>query len=171
MKGYTHIYTGNGKGKTTAAFGFAVRAAGNGMKVFIGQFVKGMIYSEIKAIKNFSPQIITKQYGLECFINRKPTKDDIIAAQKGFAEIQQIISSNEYDIVILDEINIALYYNLIELEDVISLIKNKPQQLELILTGRYAPKEIIELADLATEMKEVKHYYEKGVLAREGIEC
>lgn len=171
MRGYTHIYTGNGKGKTTAAFGLALRAAGNGMKVFIGQFVKGMIYSEIKAIEKFSPQIVTKQFGLECFINRKPTKDDILAAQKGLSEIKQIISSNEYDIVILDEINIALFYNLIELEEVVSLIKNKPENIELVLTGRYAPKELIELADLVTEMKEVKHYYEKGIMAREGIEC
>lgn len=170
MKGYTQIYTGNGKGKTTAAFGLALRAAGAGKKVFFAQFVKGKMYSEIKAVREFLPDVEVKQFGLGCFIINDPTEADISAAQKGLAEVKQIIHSEKYELVILDEIFIALFYKLFSAEEVIEIIKSKPEKLELILTGRYAPKNIIELADLVTEMKEIKHYYTKGIEAREGIE-
>lgn len=170
-KGYIHIYTGNGKGKTTAAIGLAVRAAGAGKKTFIAQFVKGMIYSEIKALTAYTPAIETKQYGLECFINRQPRKEDIIAAQKGLKETAQIIESQNYDLVVLDEATIAIYYKLFSVEDLIQLLESKPYKTEIIITGRYAPKELIDLADLVTEMQEVKHYYQQGVLSREGIDC
>ena len=170
MKGYVQIYTGNGKGKTTAAFGLALRACGADKKVFIAQFVKGKTYSEIKAAQNYLPQAEIKQYGNGYFIVKKPTDADIESAQQGLNEIKELIQSERYDLVILDEIFIALHYKLISVEAVTELITNKPANLELVLTGRYAPNEIIELADLVTEMKEVKHYYKKGVPARKGIE-
>jgi len=170
MKRYIQIYTGNGKGKTTAAFGLALRANGAGLKVFIGQFVKGKAYNENIAVAKHLKNITVKQYGLGCFIVDTPTANDIKAAHKGLKEMRKIIQKGDYDVVIMDEVNIALYYNLFEIDEVIELMKNKPDYVELVLTGRYAPKEIIELADLVTEMKEIKHYYQKGIQAREGIE-
>ena len=170
MKAFTHVYTGNGKGKTTAAFGLALRASGAGLKVFIGQFVKGKVYNENEAIHKFLPSITVKQYGLGCFIVNKPTKSDMTAAEQGFEEIQTIIQNGKYDLVILDEVNIALYYKLIDVNELVDVIKNKPSDVELVLTGRYAPQEIIDVADLVTEMKEIKHYFQKGIEARDGIE-
>lgn len=170
MKGYIQVYTGNGKGKTTAAFGQALRALGAGFTVFIGQFVKGKMYHENKATARFLKNITIKQYGLGCFIVDTPTYKDIEAAQKGLDEMKKIIHSGVYDMVIMDEVNIALYFKLFDVDKIVELMKNKPDQVELILTGRYAPDEIIDLADMVTEMKEVKHYYQKGIQAREGIE-
>jgi cob(I)alamin adenosyltransferase len=168
-KGYIHIYTGNGKGKTTAAIGLAVRAAGAGKKVFIAQFVKGMHYAELDSLKRF-PEIEIKQFGLDCFIKQKPTEKDIEAARTGLNEVTAVIQNNSHNIVILDEICIALFYNLFGVDEVLSLLRNKPGEMEIILTGRYAPSELINIADLVTEMKELKHYYTSGVQAREGIE-
>lgn len=168
-KGYIHLYTGNGKGKTTAAIGLAVRAAGAGKRVFIAQFVKGMHYSELDALKRF-PEIEIRQYGLDCFIKNEPTQKDIDAARAGLAEVVKIIAENRFDILILDEICIALYYHLFEEEEIIDLLKTKPEEMEVVLTGRYAPDALFEIADLVTEMKEIKHYYNNGVAAREGIE-
>ncbi|KJF43245.1 cob(I)yrinic acid a,c-diamide adenosyltransferase [Draconibacterium sediminis] len=170
MKGYVHIYTGNGKGKTTAAFGLALRASGADKKVFIAQFIKGKTYSEIKAVQNYLPQTEVKQYGNGYFIKKKPNDSDIETALQGLYEINEMVKSERYDLIILDEIFIALHYKLISVEAVRQLITTKPANLELVLTGRYAPDEIIELADLVTEMKEVKHYYKKDVPARKGIE-
>ena len=170
MRGYVHVYTGNGKGKTTAALGLALRASGAGLKVFIGQFIKGQAYSELELIARDLKNISVKQYGLGCFIVDTPTIKDREAARKGFDEIQQIIKNGKYDLLILDEVNIALYYKLIELDELLALIRGKPPGLELVLTGRYAAEEIIAAADLVTEMKEVKHYYQKGIEARKGIE-
>lgn len=169
-KGYIHVYTGNGKGKTTAALGLSLRAYGAGKKVFFGQFVKGKAYNEILAIKKYLKGIEIKQYGLDCFIYKEPDKKDIDAALKGLGEMKSITLSGDYDLVVMDELNIALYYKLFDINEVIELIKNKPCHVELVITGRYACREIIELADLVTEMKEIKHYYTKGVEAREGIE-
>lgn len=169
MKGYIHLYTGNGKGKTTAAFGLALRAAGAGKRVFIAQFVKGMHYAEIDAIKRL-PEIELKQYGLDCFIVNEPTQHDIEAARKGLNEISLIIAENKTDLLILDEICIALHYHLFDIEEVVALLKNKPQEMEIVMTGRYAPPELYEMADLVTEMTEIKHYYNQGVEARKGIE-
>ena len=169
MKGYIHLYTGNGKGKTTAAFGLALRAVGAGKRVFIAQFVKGMHYAEIDAIQHF-PEIELKQYGLDCFIVNEPTQNDIDAARKGFKEISLIIAENKTDLLILDEICIALHYHLFDIEEVVALLKNKPQEMEIVMTGRYAPPELYEMADLVTEMTEIKHYYNQGVEARKGIE-
>lgn len=170
MKGYIQVYTGNGKGKTTAAFGQALRAVGAGLNVFIGQFVKGKTYNENQAVSKYLNNITVQQYGLGCFIVDAPTDDDIKAAQKGLKEMRKIIQKGNYDIVVMDEVNIALYFKLINVDEIVELMKIKPDHVELILTGRYAPDEIIEIADLVTEMKEVKHYYQEGIEAREGIE-
>ncbi|MDX9848558.1 MAG: cob(I)yrinic acid a,c-diamide adenosyltransferase [Tenuifilaceae bacterium] len=168
-KGYIHLYTGNGKGKTTAAIGLAIRAVGAGKRVFIGQFVKGMPYAELDALIRF-PEIEIKQFGLDCFIKNKPTQNDIEAAREGLSEIKFVIKKNLYHLVILDEICIALYYNLFEVDDVLALLKSKPSTMEIVLTGRYATQELIDAADLVTEMKVIKHYYNIGVDARKGIE-
>ncbi len=168
-KGYIHLYTGNGKGKTTAAIGLAVRAVGAGKKIFIGQFAKGMHYSELDALKRF-PEIEVRQFGLECFIRQKPAEKDIEAARKGFQETVSVIKENKYDIVIMDEACIALHYKLFDIKEFLAVLKNKPESMEIVLTGRKAPKELYETADLITEMKEIKHYYNEGVQARKGIE-
>jgi len=170
LKGFVQVYTGNGKGKTTAAFGLALRAEGAGLKVFIGQFVKGKTYNENITITRNLKNITVKQYGLDCFIVKAPTDNDIKAARQGFEEMIKIIQNGKYDLVIMDEVNIALYYKLIKVDELIELIRNRPSHVELVLTGRYAPTEIIEAADLVTEMKEVKHYYQQGIEARKGIE-
>lgn len=169
MSGYIHLYTGNGKGKTTAALGLAIRAVGANKRVFIGQFVKGMHYAELESIARF-PEIILKQYGLDCFIENQPTQDDINAARNGLSEIAEIIRQNKFDMIILDEICIALYYHLFEIDEVINLLSERTSETEIILTGRYAPKELYDISDLITEMKEVKHYFHQGVIARKGIE-
>jgi cob(I)alamin adenosyltransferase len=168
-KGYIHLYTGNGKGKTSAAIGLAIRAVGAGKRVFIAQFVKGMHYSELDALKRF-PEIELRQYGLDCFIKNKPTQKDIDAARAGLTEVEMIVTENSFDVLILDEICIALYYHLFEEKEVINLLKAKPAEMEVILTGRYATEALYEIADLVTEMKEIKHYYNDGVAARKGIE-
>ncbi len=170
MKGYIHVYTGNGKGKTTAAFGLALRAAGAGFRVYIAQFVKGMKYSEMNSLAKLEEYITIKQYGRDCFIFRDPEKEDIQAAQEGLKEVREIMSSGEYNMIILDEANIATYYNLFSVDELLDFIRAKPEDVELIITGRKADPRIIEAADLVTEMKEIKHYYQKGVQAREGIE-
>ena len=170
MKGYTQVYTGSGKGKTTAAFGLALRAAGAGLKVYIAQFVKGMKYSELDSIEKLSDFIEIKQYGRDCFIFRDPEAEDLRVAQEGLKEVSKLMQSRKYDVIILDEANIATYYKLFPVDDLLELIQTKPENIELIITGRMADPRIIEAADLVTEMKEVKHYYQKGVQAREGIE-
>jgi len=170
MKGYIQIYTGNGKGKTTAALGLALRAAGAGKKVFFAQFVKGQIYSEVKALQQFLPLVEIRQYGLSCFIRDTPSSADIEMAKEGFKEVSEIILSGKYDVVVLDEANIAIYYTLFTADELISVLKQKPDETEIIITGRYAKPELIEVADLVTEMVEVKHYYQQGVDARVGIE-
>lgn len=169
--GYIHVYTGNGKGKTTAAFGLALRAICAGKKVYIGQFIKGMKYSELDAVK-YLPNLVIEQYRRNCFIKNKPTQEDIELARNGLNKIKKVIEDGAYDIVILDEINVAVYYNLFTAKDVIDVISKVPKErdMEIILTGRYAPQEFIDIADLVTEMKEIKHYYQKGVMARKGIE-
>lgn len=170
QKGYIQIYTGNGKGKTTAALGLALRASAYGKKIFIGQFVKGMKYGELESIKKFSDTITLKQFGRDCFIFNDPEPEDIEVARKGWDEVNTILTENNIDILILDEIGIAIHYKLISTQEVMDFIKRKPTEMELIMTGRYIPEELFELADLVTEMKEIKHYYKADVPAREGIE-
>ncbi len=168
-KGYIQVYTGNGKGKTTAALGLSVRAVCSGKKVFFGQFVKGMKYSELEAVK-FLPNFKMQQFGRNTFIFDKPTKADIDAANNGLKTIEKILISGEYDVVIMDEVNIAIFFELFSDEDVIKVLNKKADNVEVILTGRYATDKIIDRADLVTEMKEIKHYYTQGVQARKGIE-
>lgn len=165
------VYTGNGKGKTTAAFGLALRAIGRGLKVYVIQFIKGGFdYGELY-IADKLPNLKLKAFGRGKFVTKKPAeKEDVKLAEEALALAEKVIKSGEYDIVILDEINVALDLKLIKTEKVVELMKSKPRHVELILTGRYAPKEIIEIADLVTEMKEIKHPFNKGQQARKGIE-
>jgi len=167
--GYIQVYTGNGKGKTTAALGLALRALCAGKKVFMGQFIKGMVYSELKAVQ-WLPGLHIEQFGRDCFIRNKPTDEDVRIALQGLERAREVLLGGEYDVIILDEINVALYYRLFTEEAVLALMSEKPHNVELVLTGRYAPEKIVDAADLVTEMKEVKHYYTKGVSARKGIE-
>jgi cob(I)alamin adenosyltransferase len=170
-KGLVIVITGNGKGKTTAAFGQALRAIGQGYKVFVLQFMKGRKYGEFIAAKKYLPHLTIRMSGLDSFVMREnPAAIDIELAQKGLDAAQKAINSGKYDMVILDEINVALDFKLIDLQKVIKLIKNKPAELDLILTGRYAPKEIIKLADTVSVVKEVKHHYKAGIKDRAGIE-
>lgn len=169
MKGYVQVYTGDGKGKTTAALGLALRATGAGFNVYIAQFVKGMEYSELNAISKLQ-NITLKQYGRDCFIYKSPEDEDIKAAQDGLAEAKENMCSGEYQLIILDEANIATFYNLFSVDDLLNFIQEKPARVELVITGRKADPRIIAAADLVTEMKEIKHYYQDGVEAREGIE-
>ena len=172
LKGYIQIYTGNGKGKTTAALGLALRAAGHGYKTFIGQFIKGQKYGEITAIKRLKPLVDIKQFGRSGFIHvsKDPDKRDIKKANEGLTTCLKSMLSGSYDIIVLDEINVALYFKLIEEKKVHEFLDKKPDNIEVILTGRYAPESLIKRADLVTEMKEIKHYYTKKITARDGIE-
>jgi len=170
MKGYVQVYTGDGKGKTTAAIGMAVRAVGAGLKVFMAQFVKGMYYSELKSLAQFSPQLVVKQFGREKFVHNKPSEEDFRAAQAGYEEVRALIKSGRYDLVILDEANIAVYFNLLTVDDLLLLIEEKPDSIELVFTGRNAHPLLLEKADLVTEMKEIRHYFSRGITARDGIE-
>lgn len=169
MKGYIQVYTGNGKGKTTAALGLAVRAVGAGLKVYIAQFLKGMDYAELHSLKNFS-NITLERFGRPQFIHGKPDKEDIRLAREGLKRIREVLSSGNYDVVILDEANIAVHLKLFSAEELIEAIRGRASNVEVVVTGRYAPEELLKIADLITEMKDVKHYYEKGVQARKGIE-
>ncbi|RKX37510.1 MAG: cob(I)yrinic acid a,c-diamide adenosyltransferase [Thermotogae bacterium] len=169
LKGYIQVYTGNGKGKTTAALGLAVRAVGAGLKVYIAQFLKGMDYAELHSLKNFS-NITLERFGRPQFIHGKPDKEDIRLAQEGLKRIREVLSSGNYDVVILDEANIAVHLKLFSAEELIEAIRGRASNVEVVVTGRYAPEELLKIADLITEMKDVKHYYEKGVQARKGIE-
>jgi len=170
MKGYIQVYTGNGKGKTTAALGLAIRAAGAGLKVFIAQFIKMGEYSEIKALKRFNDLITVEQFGTGRFIKGKPSASDIEAARKGLEKIKAVFASNRYNVVIMEEANVAAKLGLLSVEDMLEIMVEKPKDVELVITGRGADSRIIEKADLVTEMKEVKHYFQKGVKARIGIE-
>jgi cob(I)alamin adenosyltransferase len=170
MKRYVQVYTGNGKGKTTASFGLALRAAGAGLNTFIAQFAKGMHSSELTALERFSDRITIRQYGRDRFISGLPRDIDTHLARNAFLDVQRITLSGRYDIVILDEINVAVYFNLIPVDHVLNLIATRPDTVELVCTGRYADQRIIACADLVTEMKEIKHYYTRGVAARTGIE-
>jgi len=170
QRGYTQVYTGNGKGKTTAALGLAIRAAGAGIKVFIAQFIKMGDYSEIKALQRFSDLITVEQFGMGRFVKGKPASEDIEAAQKGLERVKAVMDSDDYKIIIMEEANVAAKLGLFAIEDLLEIVINKAYDKELVITGRGASPGVIEKADLVTEMKEVKHYYQAGVRARVGIE-
>ena len=169
MKGYVQVYTGAGKGKTTASLGLALRAAGAGLNVYIVQFLKKGDYSEIKALSRFK-NITIEQYGLGKFVKGKPSDEDIAAGAKGYRKLVKILKENKHDLVIAEEGNVAVMCNLISEDELLSLIDMKPANVELVITGRGATAKVIESADLVTEMKEIKHYYKNGVKARVGIE-
>ncbi len=170
--GLIQVYTGDGKGKTTASLGLALRAAGHGYKTIVIQFMKGKIdYGELKAQKMLEPYFKIVQAGGPHFIKKgSPSGEDIKMAHDGIETAMKAFSEGTYDIVILDELNVAIDFGLITIKEAIDLIAQKPSPVELIITGRYAKQEIIDRADLVTEMKEIKHYYHKGIQARDGIE-
>jgi len=170
MTGYVQVYTGNGKGKTTAALGLALRAAGAGLRVLIVQFAKKGPYSEHLALERFADLITVRTAGTGAFLKKEPDEAEIRAARQGFDEARRDVLSGGYDVVVLDEIHVATHHGLIAVEDLLDLIAVRPLGVELVLTGRNADARVLEKADLVTEMREVKHYYEKGVPAREGIE-
>jgi cob(I)alamin adenosyltransferase len=168
--GYTQIYTGDGKGKTTAALGLALRAAGAGLKVYIAQFIKSGDYSEIKALAHFADQITVEQFGLGRFIKGKPSPEDVAAARKGLAAVRSALTSGRYQVVIMEEGNVAALCGLFPVDEILEIMSQKPGDVELVVTGRGADPRVIDRADLVTEMKAVKHYYQAGVAARVGIE-
>ena len=170
-EGLIQVYTGDGKGKTTAALGLAMRAAGQGLKVYVVQFMKGWPhYGELNTVAK-QPNITLKQFGRPDFVDREsPHPVDIDMAQEALEHAREVVKSGEYDLVILDEVNVALEWKLIQLEDVLSVLDDKPKTVELVLTGRYAHPEVIARADLVTEMKEIKHPYRKGLSSRRGID-
>jgi cob(I)alamin adenosyltransferase len=170
MRGYIHVYTGNGKGKTTAAVGLAIRAAGAGLQVYIAQFMKQGDYSEIKGLDRFSDLITVEQFGSGRFIKGRPSGEDVAAARQGLNKVKSILAAGKHAVVILDEASVAVSLNLFSEKELLEIIDRRPDNVEIIITGRGATSAIIEAADLVTEMKEIKHYFKKGVAARIGIE-
>ncbi|UKL13519.1 cob(I)yrinic acid a,c-diamide adenosyltransferase [Dissulfurimicrobium hydrothermale] len=169
-RGYVHIYTGDGKGKTTAALGLTLRAVGAGWRVFWGQFLKEGEFSEIKAMRSFGGQVVVQQYGAGRFIRGRPCEEDIKLARKGFDEIKGIVRGGLYDMVVMDEINVAMHYGLIGFDEMKELLESRPSGVEIILTGRWADETLFKDADVVTEMRCIKHYYERGITARVGVE-
>ncbi len=172
FKGLVQVYTGNGKGKTTAALGLALRAAGHGMKTFIGQFLKGQPTGEIQASEKIAPFIRIEQFGRKGFIRVTDSLDDadVDRARRGLKRSLEAMLSGEFRIIVLDEVNTAVYFRILSEQDVLDFLARKPADVEVVLTGRYATPAVIERADLVTEMRELKHYGGRGVKAREGIE-
>lgn len=168
--GLIQVYTGNGKGKTTAALGLALRAAGHGLRTYVGQFLKGRPTGELKAAKLLEPYLTIEQFGEPSFTLAKGDAHQAALVRKGLQRIRQVLASGEYDIVVLEEINVALDLELVPLEEVLALLDERPPEVELVLTGRGAPQELISRADLVTEMVSIKHPYQRGVKARMGIE-
>ena len=169
-RGCVQVYTGDGKGKTTAATGLAVRAVGAGMRVFIGQFIKGRDSSEMKLLRERCPEIEVEQFGEGRFVRGKPSEEAIAKAHHGIERLQKVLVSGKYDMVIADEANGALSAGVITMSELMSLVDLRPANVELIITGRSAPSDLIERADLVTEMKCIKHYFDAGIYARDGIE-
>lgn len=169
-RGLVHVYTGEGKGKTTAAFGLALRALGRGKRVCVTQFLKGKESGEVLALKKFSKATV-RQFGREGFVDlENPSEEDRRLAQEGFKFAEEIVYNEEYDLVVLDEINLAMAANLVELQNVLKLIRGRPLGVEVVLTGRGALPEVIDTADYVTEFKKVKHPFDTGKEAREGVE-
>ncbi len=171
-KGYTHVYTGNGKGKTTAAIGLAVRAAGAGLRVYFLQIMKNFPYSELKSLEAFRPDIIVEQAGDDAFVleKREPNEKEKSEINRALKNVGDLLKQKRYDVFVLDEICVATYFKLLTAKEILDIIEQKPDNVELVLTGRYCPEEVISRADLVTEMKEIKHYYQQGVLSRKGID-
>ncbi len=192
LKGYVQVYTGNGKGKSTAAIGLAIRALGAGKRVMILQFMKAQAYSEHKILPEISENLTVETVGKPFFIIKEgsmpedelvkwrdqavifppgqPPQEYLKIVAQGIAKAQEVIMDGKYDVVILDEINVALHFGLVTWQQVKTLIEQKAEGVELVLTGRGAPPELISRADLVTEMREIKHYYTQGIQARKGID-
>ncbi len=172
FRGLVQVYTGNGKGKTTAALGLALRAAGHGMKTFIGQFLKGQPTGELDAVRRLAPLIRIEQFGRTGFIQVTdgPDDADVDMARAGLKRCREVMRSGEFVIVVMDEVNTAVHFKLLTEREVLDVLDEKPAAVEVVLTGRYAPQAFVDRADLVTEMREVKHYSDLGVKAREGIE-
>lgn len=168
-KGYIHLYTGNGKGKTTAAFGLALRALMAGKRVYIGQFVKSMKYNETK-ITELTDRIRIEQLGRGCFLTRDVEQIDKDMAAEALDKCSELMQGNDYEVVILDELTIAIHFGLITDEQVLEALAKRNPAVEVVITGRYASDKLVKAADLVTEMREVKHYYQQGVLSRDGID-
>ncbi|MDI6854726.1 MAG: cob(I)yrinic acid a,c-diamide adenosyltransferase [Deltaproteobacteria bacterium] len=170
-QGHIQVYTGEGKGKTTCAFGLALRAVGQGLQVYLIQFLKGQDTGELKAAQRLAPELTVQGFGRPVLVNlRNPTPEDLALARDGLDLARRVIAGGDYDLVVLDEINVALAYNLIPLKEVLDMLKRRPAGVEVVLTGRAAPPELIDAADLVTEMVPRKHYWDKGTKARQGIE-
>ena len=170
-KGLILVYTGNGKGKTTAALGQAMRAIGHGKKVLMIQFMKGRKYGEVLCAEKYLPDLSICQCGLDSFVMKdRPAPVDIELAQQGLEAASKAIASNAYQMIILDEINVAIDFKLIPVDAVVDLLKNRPPSLDIVITGRNAPAEITDMADMVSEVREIKHHYAKGVKERAGIE-
>jgi cob(I)alamin adenosyltransferase len=164
------VYTGDGKGKTTAALGLALRASGHGLHTYIGQFMKGQRYGELEALRDH-PLITLEQYGdPRCIHREEVTTEHVAQARRGLEQARKAMLSGDYDLIVLDEVNVSIWFGLLETEDVLALLDQKPEHVEVVLTGRRAPQALIDRADLVTEMREVKHYYQQGVKARAGVE-
>ncbi len=172
FKGYIQVYTGNGKGKTTAALGLALRAAGHGLKTYFGQFLKGQDYGELRSLSKLSPLITVEQFGRKGFIHidRNPDEEDFERASTGLRKCREAMLSGKYDLIVLDEVNVAVHFELLGEKDILEFLDKKPEAVEVVLTGRYAPQSFLDRADLATDMACLKHYYDRGVQARDGIE-
>jgi len=172
FRGYIQVYTGNGKGKTTAALGLALRAAGHGLRTYFGQFLKGNDYGELQALRALAPLITLEQFGRKGFIHvdRNPDDEDFERARRGLEKCRAAMLSGQYDLVVLDEVNVAVYFKLLSEKDILAFLDQKPETVEVVLTGRYAPQSFLDRADLATDMSCLKHYYDRGVQARDGVE-
>lgn len=170
-QGLVMVITGNGKGKTTSAFGQAMRAIGQGYKVCMIQFMKGRKYGEVITIEKRLPELDYYQFGRDSFVNKdNPEQADIDFARQGFEKAKEAVQSGKYNMVILDEINVVVFFNLIPEEELINLIENKPKDVDLVLTGRYATEKVKESADMVSEVTEIKHHYNAGIKSRAGIE-
>jgi cob(I)alamin adenosyltransferase len=170
-RGMVEVYTGNGRGKTTAAIGLAFRAAGRGLRVHIIQFMKGdETYGEFKSCREH-PLIAIEQYGRKEFVNpNEPTTVDLELGERAMERSREVLAEGEADVVILDELSVAIAFKVVKLRDALALVELRKPHVELVITGRGAPRELIDRADLVTEMREVKHPFKKGVLARQGID-
>ncbi|RLG72813.1 MAG: cob(I)yrinic acid a,c-diamide adenosyltransferase [Methanobacteriota archaeon] len=170
-KGLIMVFTGDGKGKTTGALGLAMRCCGHGLKVYMIQFMKGDIkYGEIKAAKHL-PNMTIVQFGRPTFVDpNNPDEEDVRAANKAMSHAEEIVRRGEHNLVILDEVNVATAWGLVDLGRVLKLLREKPPEMHLVLTGRYAKPELIEAADMVSEVREIKHHYQAGVPGQEGIE-
>jgi len=169
-RGRVQVYTGDGKGKTTAAFGLALRAAGRGLKVFVAQFAKGRESGEVLAAERFADLITVSRFGKNTFIRGEPDHRDRDEAQRGMRIVRDILAEGAYPLVILDEINIATHYGLVSVEDLLDAIERRARNVEVVLTGRNADPRVLAVADLVTDMRAVKHYFTQETPAREGIE-